>query len=113
MAEMHAKLIMAMMEHEQSVPQRIQHFLKVWAFTQVLCELEGVDSKTRLIAETAAIVHDIGIKPSLIKHSSSAGKYQEAEGPRLCQVIAGEPRLPKLIKLILSRFPLTFFGFFD
>ena len=81
MAEGHGELIMAMMKHEQSNPRRIQHFLKVWAFTQVLCELEGVDSKTKLVAETAAIVHDIGIKSSLAKYSSAAGKYQEAEGP--------------------------------
>ena len=31
--------------------------------------------------ETAAVVHDIGILTAKRKHGSSAGKYQELEGP--------------------------------
>lgn len=35
--------------------------------------------------KTAAIVHDIGIKVSEQKYDSSAGKYQEQEGPAIAE----------------------------
>ena len=35
--------------------------------------------------ETAAYVHDIGIKISEEKYNSSAGKYQEIEGPPIAE----------------------------
>ena len=38
-----------------------------------------------LILETAAYVHDIGIKISEEKYNSSAGKYQEIEGPPIAE----------------------------
>ena len=44
-------------------------------------ELEKLNEETLFIVETAAYVHDIGIKISEHKYGSSAGKYQEIEGP--------------------------------
>jgi len=76
----HAKLIAAMVEYEKGVPHRIQHFLKVYGFAKTIGELENLDNDSRFILETAAIVHDIGIKPALEKYGSSAGKYQEELG---------------------------------
>ena len=35
--------------------------------------------------ELAALVHDIGINPSLAKYHSSAGQYQQIEGPPLAR----------------------------
>ena len=40
-----------------------------------------MDAGTQHILETAAILHDVGIKPALEKYKSSAGPYQEMEGP--------------------------------
>jgi HD superfamily phosphodiesterase len=74
-------LLLEMMEYEKGCPQRIQHFLKVTSFSEQIGQMEGLDEKTFLILRTAAVVHDIGIRPSLEKYGSDAGNYQEAEGP--------------------------------
>ena len=42
-----------------------------------------MDEKTLFTLELAALVHDIGINPSLAKYHSSAGQYQQIEGPPL------------------------------
>ena len=62
-------------------PARIQHFMKVYAFSRTIALLENCDDALRFVLETAALVHDIGIKPSEAKYGSSAGNYQELEGP--------------------------------
>jgi len=69
---------------------RIQHFLKVYGFAKTIGELENLDNDSRFILETAAIVHDIGIKPALEKYGSSAGKYQEELGGSPARDILGE-----------------------
>ncbi|MFP3155939.1 HD domain-containing protein [Lachnospiraceae bacterium ZAX-1] len=74
------KLIKAMTEYEADAPHRVAHFMKVYGFTQTICNLENVDEDTRLIVETTAIIHDIGIRPALIKYGSSAGTYQQELG---------------------------------
>ncbi len=75
------KLIRAMIEYYAGDIKRINHFLKVYAFAKTIAEGEGLDADTRVTIEYAAIVHDIGIKVSEEKYNSSAGKYQELEGP--------------------------------
>jgi hypothetical protein len=40
--------------------------------------------------ETAAIVHDIGIRPSLEKYKSGEGKYQEREGGQAIRAMLGK-----------------------
>jgi len=47
--------------------------------------MEGLDLKTQEILETAAIVHDIGIRVSLEKFGDCVGKHQEMEGPALAE----------------------------
>ncbi|MDF2566042.1 MAG: hypothetical protein K0Q53_2446 [Massilibacillus sp.] len=74
-------LLQKMIEYFAGDAKRIQHFIKVHSFAKVIGQLEEIDEKQQLILETAAIVHDIGIKNSEIKYKSSAGKYQEIEGP--------------------------------
>ncbi len=69
-----------MTKYEDS-PKRINHFLKVWGYASFIGKAEGLSEREQLILEVAALTHDIGIKPSLIKYNSSAGKYQETEGP--------------------------------
>jgi HD superfamily phosphodiesterase len=75
-----AELIKAMIEYEQGVPRRVGHFLKVHGYARTIGELEGLPPDSQFILETASIVHDIGIRPSLEKYGSSAGKHQEQEG---------------------------------
>lgn len=74
-------LLQKMIEYFAGDAKRIQHFIKVHSFAKMIGQLEKIDEKQQLILETAAIVHDIGIKNSEIKYKSSAGKYQEIEGP--------------------------------
>lgn len=75
------KVIVCMIDYYSGDPKRIQHFLKVHQFAKLIGELEQLDSQTQEILEVAALVHDIGIKHSEEKYNSSAGKYQELEGP--------------------------------
>ena len=79
-----------MIEFDGGTPKRIQHFLKVWGFARQIGKMEKLDDRTQEILETAAIVHDIGIKVSLEKYGSSAGKYQEIEGPALARKMLEE-----------------------
>lgn len=86
----HTQLITKMMEHERGNPHRIQHFLKVLAFSEQIGRMEGIDDTTFYTLQAAAIVHDIGILPSLEKHGSGAGKYQELEGPLVSRPMMAE-----------------------
>lgn len=79
-----------MLEHEKAVPRRVNHFIKVYGFAKFIAEGEGVDKHKRFIAETSALLHDIGIKPSAVKYGSSAGQYQQTEGPPLAGPILEE-----------------------
>ena len=80
MAEI-GKVIEAMVDYYGSDVRRINHFMKVFAFAKTIAEGEQLDDYSRNLLEVAAVVHDIGIKLSEQKYNSSAGKYQELEGP--------------------------------
>lgn len=60
---------------------RVQHFLKVWAFSRMIGQREELDEETQFVLESAALAHDIGIKTAEAKYGSSAGHYQEELGP--------------------------------
>lgn len=80
-------LLDAMICHEEGMPHRVHHFLKVHAFSRAIGIAEKLDDRTQEILETAALLHDIGIKPSLEKYGSAAGPHQEAEGPPLAREV--------------------------
>ena len=86
----HAQLIEKIIEFEGRNPHQVGHFLKVLGYAKTIGELEGLPEETQFILETSAIMHDIGIKPSREKYDSSAGKYQELEGPGVAQPILKE-----------------------
>lgn len=75
------KLEKAMIEFYSGDPKRIQHFVKVHSFAKIIGEAEMLDSHTLFVLESAALVHDIGIKPSEEKYGDCTGKHQELEGP--------------------------------
>ena len=79
------KLTLEMIDYYKGDPKRIQHFLKVHAYAKLIAEEEGVDKETQELLEVAALTHDIGIKVSEQKYNSSAGKYQEIEGPKIAK----------------------------
>lgn len=70
-----------MIEFYRDDPARIQHFLKVHSFAQLIGQEEGLAEKTMYILEAAAYVHDIGIRPSIEKYGKKNGSLQEKEGP--------------------------------
>lgn len=75
------KLIEEMIRWDAN-PARVGHFLKVYGYAKTIGESEDMDEGALETLEAAAIVHDIGIRPSLEKYGSDAGPYQEQEGPQ-------------------------------
>jgi HD superfamily phosphodiesterase len=90
-------LFAKMIEYYSGDPKRIQHFVKVHSFAMRIGLAEHLDEKTLGILETAAIVHDIGIKVSVEKYGSSDGKYQEAEGPAIAKAMLEGLQYPQEI----------------
>ena len=76
-----AKVLNAMIMYYSGDPKRISHFLKVYGFAKAIGENENIEKETQHILEIAALTHDIGIKNSEAKWGSSAGSYQQIEGP--------------------------------
>lgn len=74
-----------MIGYYQGDPKRIQHFMKVTAFANLIAREEGMEESTREILEAAALTHDIGIKISEERYGSCSGKYQEQEGPAVAR----------------------------
>lgn len=55
------KLIEAAVAYDHGDPRRIQHFLKVYAYADLIGQLEHLAPDTQEILVTAAVLHDIGI----------------------------------------------------
>ena len=70
-----------MTEYEGGCVERVNHFLKVFAFAKTIAEGEDVDDATKEILEAAAITHDIGIRVCFEKYGNCNGPHQEVEGP--------------------------------
>lgn len=73
-------LIGEMIAYDAGSPARINHFVKVYSFAKAIGARENVSGTTLNIIETAAILHDIGIKNSLEKYGDCAAAHQEQEG---------------------------------
>jgi HD superfamily phosphodiesterase len=61
--------------------KRVQHFLKVYSFAKIIGEGEQLEENRQFILETAAIVHDIGIRQGELQLGRNDGKIQEELGP--------------------------------
>ena len=85
MKEKTSTIINEMIRYYVKDPRRVNHFLKVFSFAKSIGELEKLNEETQDILEVAAIIHDIGIKISEEKYNSSAGNYQEIEGPSVAR----------------------------
>ena len=81
MKEKKNTIINEMIRYYRKDPRRVNHFLKVFSFAKSIGELEKLNEEAQDVLEVAAIMHDIGIKVSEEKYNSSAGNYQEIEGP--------------------------------
>ena len=74
------ELILSMAQYESGNPHQIQHSLKVHGFARLIAAGEGLDERTRLTLEAAAVVHDVGIKIAREKYGRTDGPLQEKEG---------------------------------
>lgn len=82
-----AKLFEEMTAYESDAPRRVNHLMKVYTYAKFIGEAQGLDAHTQFVLETAALTHDIGIRPSLEKYGSSAGSHQEKEGPAVARAL--------------------------
>lgn len=64
--------------------KRIDHALAVLKYAEQIQAVEGGDS---VVITAAAILHDIGIHQAELKYQSTAGKYQQIEGPPIAEPI--------------------------
>ena len=79
------KLKERMIAYENGSPARIQHFMKVYAFADMIGEAEKLSEEKMEILRAAALVHDIGIRVAEEKYGSCGGKLQEKEGPAIAK----------------------------
>ena len=84
-----------MIEYDAGSPERIQHFLKVHRFAQLIGRAEHLDEHTQFILECTALVHDIGIGPCEEKYGRCTGELQELEGPAYARTLLAEFHLPE------------------
>ena len=77
--------IQKMVEFYKGDLHDIDHFLKVWAMTKTIGELEGLDKHAQEILELAAVVHDIACPLCRDKYGDTNGKHQELESPPLVE----------------------------
>lgn len=83
-----------MIEYFGNDVKRINHSLKVLSFAKIMVENLLLEKNTIDVTLYSALLHDIGIKEAEKKYSSSAGKYQEAEGPAIAEKILKELNIP-------------------
>ncbi|MCI8501015.1 MAG: HD domain-containing protein [Oscillospiraceae bacterium] len=81
------RVIDEMIRYNGGAPNLIQHALKVYAFAKAIGEEEGLSEETQEILETAAVLHDIGIRESERKYGDADGVHQQVEGPPIAEEI--------------------------
>lgn len=90
-------ILFDMIKYFKNDAKRINHAVKVHGFASTLCALEKITGIKKDVIEIAAILHDIGIKEAERKYNSSAGNYQEIEGPPIARQILEERKISKEI----------------
>lgn len=84
------KLYLKMTEYFSGDPKRIHHFIKVNSLASLIGRQEGLSERDLFVLETAAYIHDCGIKPAEEKFGSCSGKLQEQEGSVVSEAILSE-----------------------
>ncbi len=82
-----ALLTKEMIKYNHGDKKRINHALKVHSYAKTIASLEKINEYDLFNLESAAILHDIGIKVCEEKYGSSNGKLQEKEGPAVAREI--------------------------
>lgn len=90
-----SEIVTAMMRYNAGDAKRIQHALKVYAYAELIGGREGLGEPALSALKTAAALHDIGIHRCEMKYGSSAGNYQELEGPPVARELLAPFCLPE------------------
>lgn len=90
-----ASAVEKMIEFYKGNLHDIDHFLKVWAFAQIIGEQEKLDLHTQQILELAAVVHDIACPLCREKYGNTNGKNQEMESPALVKAFFSDLSVPE------------------
>ena len=86
-----ANLLDKTIAYDSPDTRRIAHLVKVHGYARAIGLLEGLDDTTQLTLESAAVVHDIGIKVCEQKYDGRcSGDLQETEGPPIARSILAE-----------------------
>lgn len=91
------KLKAEMIKYYSGDPKRIQHFIKVYFFCEMIGTAEKLSDDEMLVIRTAALTHDIGIKQAEKLYSSSNGKYQEELGPNIAKEMLENLKFPESV----------------
>ncbi|WP_294358867.1 HD domain-containing protein [uncultured Clostridium sp.] len=89
------EILLKMIEYFDGDVKRINHAIKVYQFAKLISYKENMEEDEYRALELAAILHDIGIKNAERKYNSSAGKYQEIEGPAVAEELLNEFNIKK------------------
>ena len=92
MSQLKDSLLKEMKQYFGEDESRISHAVEVTRFAEEI--LKGEDGDEDVVI-ASAILHDIGIPESERKYGSSAGHYQEVEGPPIARRILEKYNLPK------------------
>lgn len=96
-----------LIDYDKKDIKRISHALKVHSFAKYIAEGEGVEKNILQTLEIASLLHDIGIHISEEKYGSSAGKYQEIEGPAIAEELMKGMEISEIeqerVKYLISR----------
>lgn len=93
-----ALLTKEMIKYNHGDKKRINHALKVHSYAKTIASLENVNDLD--IIESAAILHDIGIKVCEEKYNSASGKLQEKEGPAVARKILESLNYEKIDRIL-------------
>ncbi|EGD47169.1 metal-dependent phosphohydrolase HD sub domain [Ruminiclostridium papyrosolvens DSM 2782] len=91
------KITKEMINYFNKDVKRINHALKVYSFCKTIGALEQLNDNELMIVNLSGILHDIGIKEAEKKYNSSAGPYQEKEGPAIAKEIMNKYDIDKNI----------------
>jgi len=102
MKDMKRKIIEQMEAYFGRDQKRINHARRVLGHAEEILKTEAGD---REVVEAAAVLHDIGIHAAEKKHGSTAGKFQEIEGPPIAENILqkigfSENKLAEVLQII-------------
>jgi HD superfamily phosphodiesterase len=97
LARAEGQVVAALVRYDGDDARRIAHAMKVWGYATAIAELEGLGLAERETLRYAAILHDIGIHNAERIHGSSAGNFQELEGPPVARELLEPVGLPEAV----------------